>query len=253
MNCHLRLDCLRACPYDNLGLLSRLPGSELWVDPVRSGIGRFSERSDLAALIVLFAFGALLNAFGMISPVYRLQSWLASLLSTRSEALVLGILFIVAVAVVPTVLLVCASVVTRMATRRREGLLALITRYAYGLVPVGFGVWVAHFSFHFLTDALTIVPVLQNALMELGWRSSRQPRWDLGPVVPTAWLFPLEVGFMALGWLGSVLVTYRVAERENPDRPWQSFLPWAGLLLLLLAAGIWLMSQPMEMRGTFFE
>jgi polyferredoxin len=41
MNCHLRFDCLRACPYDNVGILARLPGSELWVDPVRAAVGRF--------------------------------------------------------------------------------------------------------------------------------------------------------------------------------------------------------------------
>jgi polyferredoxin len=51
MNCHWRLDCLRACPHDNVGILPRLPGSELWVDPVRSGIGRLSRRTDIAFLI----------------------------------------------------------------------------------------------------------------------------------------------------------------------------------------------------------
>jgi hypothetical protein len=29
------------------------------------------------------------------------------------------------------------------------------------------------------------------------------------------------------------------------------FAPWAVLLALLFAAAIWLMGQPMEMRGTF--
>ena len=102
-----------------------------------------------------------------------------------------------------------------------------------------------------MTGVLTIVPVTQNVLMDLGWLDLDIPRWDLGPIVPIPWLFPLEVGFMGLGWFGSLLVTWRIAERESPDRPWQAFLPWAGLLLLL--TGVWLMSQPMEMRGTFFE
>jgi hypothetical protein len=33
---------------------------------------------------------------------------------------------------------------------------------------------------------------------------------------------------------------------------WGAFLPWAVLLSLLFAAAIWLMGQPMEMRGTLF-
>lgn len=253
MNCHFRLDCLRACPYDNVGIVPRLPASELWIDPVRSGVGRFSQRTDLAALVVVLTFGALLNAFGMISPIYELEAWLASLLSTRSEALVLGIIFAVGLAVIPAVLLALAAWLTRRLTGTREWLLSLITCYAYSLVPVGFGVWLAHFLFHFLTGVLTIVPVVQSLFLDMGWRVLGTPRWDLGPLVPKVWLFPLEVGFMALGWLGSLLVAYRIAERENLHRPWRAFLPWAGLLLLLLLAGMWLMAQPMEMRGTFFE
>jgi len=253
MNCHFRFDCLRACPYDNVGLLSRLPGSELWLDPARSAVGRFSQRPDLAALAVVFTFGALLNAFGMVTPVYQVEAWMADLLSTGSEALVLGILFVAALLVAPSLLLAVTGALTRWCTGSRETILSLATGYAYGLVPVGLGVWAAHFSFHFLTGALTIVPLVQSMLVNAGWSAAGPPRWDLGPIVPPAWLFPLEVGVMGLGWLGSLLVTYRIAEREHPDRPWRSFLPWAGLLVLLLAAGIWLMAQPMEMRGTFLE
>lgn len=258
MNCHLRLDCLRACPHDNVGILARLPGSELWVDPIRSVVGRFSRRTDLAVLVSVLTFGALLNAFGMISPVYALEQWLATLLSTRSEAVVLGILFVLGLGAIPALLLGLTAGLARWWTGTQEGMpksgpLSLVTRYAYSLVPVGFGVWLAHFLFHFLTGALTIVPVVQSLLMDLGWLALEMPRWDLGPIVPRAWLFPLEVGFMGLGWLGSLLVAYRIAEREHPRHVWRAFLPWAGLLLLLLLAGIWLMSQPMEMRGTVFE
>ncbi|MCP4537909.1 MAG: 4Fe-4S binding protein [Chloroflexi bacterium] len=253
MNCHWRLDCLRACPHDNVGILPRLPGSELWVDPVRSGIGRLSRRTDIAFLVLLLVFGALLNAFGMISPVYALQAWLADLLSTNSEALVLGILFVVGLGVIPALLLGLTAWLARWWADSQERLVSLVIRYAYGLVPLGFGVWTAHFLFHFLTGVLTIVPVMQSVLMDLEWLVLDMPRWDLGPIVPTPWLFPLEVGFMGLGWFGSLLTTYRIAERESPDRPWRAFLPWAGLLLLLLLTGVWLMSQPMEMRGTMFE
>jgi hypothetical protein len=66
-----------------------------------------------------------------------------------------------------------------------------------------------------------------------------------------AWLFPLEVGFLGLGFLGSLLVAYRLAAEDAPGRPWRAFLPWAGLLLLLLLAAVWLMAQPMEMRAMF--
>ncbi len=56
MDCTFCLDCVHACPHDNVGILSRLPGSELLTDPLRSGIGYFSKRKDLAALAIVFTF-----------------------------------------------------------------------------------------------------------------------------------------------------------------------------------------------------
>ena len=66
MDCTFCLDCVHACPHENIGVTSRLPASELMVDPIRSGIGYFSQRKDIAALAVVFTFGALVNAFGMV-------------------------------------------------------------------------------------------------------------------------------------------------------------------------------------------
>jgi hypothetical protein len=96
------------------------------------------------------------------------------------------------------------------------------------------------------------VPVVQSFVSDLaGTPLLGAPRWDLAALLPAAWLNPLELGFLGLGWFGSLLVAYRISEREAPERPWRAFVPWAVLLTLLLIAGIWLMGQPMEMRGTF--
>jgi len=64
-------------------------------------------------------------------------------------------------------------------------------------------------------------------------------------------LAPLQQLFIGVGWLLSLLVVYRLAVDDAPKRVWQAFLPWAVLLLLLVSAANWLMSQPMEMRGSF--
>ena len=59
MDCTFCLDCVHACPHENVGILVGLPGKELWEDPVRSGIGRFWKRPDLALLVLVLVFGAL--------------------------------------------------------------------------------------------------------------------------------------------------------------------------------------------------
>src|SRR5262249_13126171 len=54
------LEWVMASPTDNIGFLGGAPAEELTEDPRRSGIGFFSRRRDLAALAIVFTFGALL-------------------------------------------------------------------------------------------------------------------------------------------------------------------------------------------------
>ena len=109
MDCTFCLDCVQACPHDNVGIMSRVPAKELTLDPRRSGIGLFSRRKDLATLAIVFSFGALLNAFGMVTPVYTLQGFLAGILGVRQEAPLLGVIFMLFLVVEPVLLLGLAA------------------------------------------------------------------------------------------------------------------------------------------------
>lgn len=250
LDCTFCLDCVHACPHDNIGLRSRLPGSELWTDSARSGLGKPLERRDLAALVLVFTFGALLNAFGMVSPVYAVQAWLSRLLGTTSRLPILGILFAVLLVVEPVVLLGLAAWWSRRAAKLRRSLLALATRYAFSLVPLGMGIWSAHYAFHFLTGILTVVPVTQNALKEMDWPILGGPNWRWTGL-PAGSVYLVELGLLGLGLLGSWVVAVRLARQDHPQAPWRVHLPWLILHALLTAAAVWLLAQPMEMRGTF--
>jgi hypothetical protein len=249
LDCTFCLDCVHACPHDNVGLVARLPGAELGIEGTRSGIGDPHRRLDLAALFALFTFGALLNAFGMVSPVYALLSWLSQVTGLTGRGPLLGLLFVAGLVVEPLVLLGLAAWLTRRLTGGKESLLALVTRNAASLVPLGFGIWLAHYGFHFFTGILTVVPVTQSAAGDLGL-SLGEPRWRWTGL-PARAVFPLELGFLGLGLIGSLLVAWRLASRHHPTAPGRAFAPWAGLHLVLWVAAIWLLSQPMEMRGTF--
>ncbi|MGH9372257.1 MAG: 4Fe-4S binding protein, partial [Vicinamibacterales bacterium] len=52
LDCTFCLDCVQACPHDNIMLASRAPGAELAETRRRSGIGRLAQRPDIAALAV---------------------------------------------------------------------------------------------------------------------------------------------------------------------------------------------------------
>lgn len=251
LDCTFCMDCARACPHDNVALASRLPGAELVADPRRSGIGRLSKRPDLAAFGVVFMFGALVNAFGMVSPVYAFKSWLSQRLGLHSEVSQLGFIFFVGLVLEPLVLLTLAAQATRLLTGNGKPLLQTVVRYAYSIVPLGFAMWLSHYSFHFLTGLWTFIPVTQNALWKLGWPVLGMPQWQLGGL-PQAQVHVVEMSFLGLGVLGSLGVGYRIAREESPSRAVLAFAPWALLTLILWLSALWLLAQPMEMRATMF-
>jgi hypothetical protein len=248
MDCTFCLDCVHACPHENIGVSSRLPASELMIDPIRSGIGYFSQRKDIAALAIVFCFGALLNAFGMVSPVYALEAWLGRLLSVNHEAPLLAIIFAVFLIVAPGILLAAAAWLTQVLSGTKSRLVPLAVRYSYALVPLGFGMWLAHYSFHFLTGILTIVPVTQSALASVGVHYFGVPQWTWTGL-PVRMVRPIELGFLLLGFVGSLLVAHHLSEEDSALNPMRAFLPWAAVSLLLVTASVWLMFQPMEMRA----
>ena len=169
LDCTFCLDCVHACPHDNIAIATRVPGAELTETRRRSGVGRLARRSDIAALVVVFVFGALMNAFGMVSPVYELEQWLSSGIGRMAGASS-------APEWVDALDPVCRSIgyrARRAVVRRRvahsaacrqyrtESIGRTAVNYTFALVPFGFGMWLAHYGFHLLTGALTVVPVVR--------------------------------------------------------------------------------------------
>src|SRR6185436_15682240 len=124
-------------------------------------------------------------------------------------------------------------------------LLSIAVRYAYSLAPLGFGIWLAHFGFHFFTGLFTLIPVTQSAVGVLG-----EPHWGVPGLAPNL-VQVFEFGFITLGLLGSLLVSYAIATSEEV-RPLRVFMVWAALSIIIAIGAFWLMSQPMEMRAVVF-
>jgi hypothetical protein len=207
--------------------------------------------------VIVFTFGALLNAFGMVSPVYAVEAWLGRVLHVAHEAPVLGLIFAFFLIVQPVLLLGVAawlmrSWVGKAWAKGRRPFLPLIVRYTYGLIPLGFGMWLAHYGFHFLTGLYTVIPVTQSALASLGWPILGEPRWTLTGL-PSNIVQVVELGFLALGFAGSLLVIHSLAEEDAPEKSMRAFVPWAAVSTLLWIASMWLIFQPMEMRATFMS
>ncbi len=240
MDCTLCLDCARACPHNNVGLFVRSPGKEV-TQPQRA-------TWDRSMLYIALAFMALTNAFGMVPPVYGLLETVGgalSLFGPATEAITLLVVFGVGNLVLPLLLALSAAWLTLHLTRSKLSLREVVGAYAPAFVPLGFGVWLSHYLFHFLIGVWTIIPVAQEFF------GMANPAYALGGVPPNSpALGIIETIALVGGFAASLYVAQRASLRLFKRQSLIAFIPWAFLLLLMMLFGRWVMGLPMEMRGT---
>jgi cytochrome c oxidase assembly factor CtaG len=251
MDCTFCLDCLHACPHDNVGIIVSTPGAELWHDPPRSGLGRFGKRGDLAALVVVLTFGAFANAAGMVGPVTDWQTWLESQGGRQLLFWMTTACYALALIVLPLCLVGSAAWLSRSWAGLPLNWREVATRSVYALVPLGFAMWLSHYSFHFLAGYDAVIPAAQRFAAGFG-ANFGTPDWTCACCRPVQdWLPRLEILVLDVGFLLSLYSTYRIALSMTADLSHvvRALLPWAVLLLLLFALGVWIVLQPMQMRG----
>jgi hypothetical protein len=253
LDCTFCLDCVHACPHDNVAMATRLPGLELADSRRRSGIGWLSRRRDVAALALVFVFGGLINALGMTAPARTMEQGLAGFLGARSEGPVLAALFAIVLVVIPILLTTGAGVLTAwLAGERLSAVSGIVIAYSYAMIPLGVGMWLAHYGFHWLTGVLTVIPVVQSAVIDaVGWAALGAPLWQLTGMRPGL-VFPIEVGVILIGAFGSIALAYLISERDRQQRAVAATLPWAFVTAAITAAAIWITTQPMDMRAVAF-
>lgn len=254
LDCTACLDCARACPHDNVAWQTRPLGAEL------TRPDAWPRRYDIALLVIALAFMGLVNAFGMVPPVYDLMAGIASALNLPAlgwtdaaiEAVALGAIFIVGALIVPTLAAITAAALARRLTGtvKRDSLRVALTSFAPAFVPIGLGLWAAHYGFHFLIGVLAIVPAFQQFLLDHGIGLLGTPDWSLTGISDLTVVGLIQTIALLAGFAGSLWIAQRTAQRMYRRQATIGLLPWALLLLAMMLAGLWLFSQPMEMRGT---
>jgi len=215
-DCTFCLDCVQACPQQNVGILQAVPGRALLANHHASGIGRLNRRWDVAAIVLILVFAAFLNAAGMTAPIMVwMHQWHARL-QLSSMVPIVTVMYAVGLLVVPVTLVAACGWISRLGLQTTWK--DVTCGFTLALIPVGFSMWLAHFSNHLFT---------------------------------TAWISSLELCFLDLGLLLTLYTVWRVARRlATGDRmALAAMSPWAVLAGALYSAGVWIVFQPMQMRG----
>ncbi len=240
LDCTFCLDCVRACPHDNASLFIRQPGREL-TQPES-----WAKRWDLSLLVICLAFMGVTNAFGMVPPIYELQAWMIRNLGFQNELPMLVIIFGVGNLLLPLVATVITAGLSKVFADSDFSVREITAAFAPAFVPVGFAIWFAHYSFHFLIAPFSIFPVFQEFLGQSGNWAAFSGAVDLQVIGL------LQMVVLVGGFLWSMVLAQRAALRLYQRAGLPGLLPWALLLLLLMLAALNIFSMPMEMRGTNF-
>jgi cytochrome c oxidase assembly factor CtaG/ferredoxin len=268
LDCTFCLDCVQACPHENVGVIAVMPTKSLWRDGPRSGVGRLSRRFDYAALAIVLVCGAFANAAGMVGPVVDGQRKISEAFGFSSTFFVTTFFYVLCLFVLPAICIAVATTASRWLGLPKMSRLGVcnqtlretVGHFAWSLAPLGFAMWMAHYCFHFFTSFDAVVPVTQQFASRFGMASLGPPNWVCSCCRGAPdWLLKAELLMLDVGLLASLYAAWRISwglvspqADSHRDVRWQALkaaAPWMVLLVTLFALGVWILLQPMQMRG----
>jgi hypothetical protein len=178
----------------------------------------------------------------MVSPVMMMEHRWHARLGPHMMPAVVGVFTVLGLAVVPALGIGACAALNGIVSRSLP-LREMIRRFSLALVPVGIGMWAAHLLYHFSTGWGSALSSVERAM---GGAIA-------APIMPTVpnWLIPTQVLLLDLGVLLTLYVLWRLSIQYSGQvkRALAVVGPWAALACVLYGTGVWILFQPMQMRG----
>lgn len=255
MDCTFCLDCVHACPNDNVGWIRSNPLPVVASAPLALTAARTTllSRLDVAVLMVLLSFAAFANAAAMVEPVMEAESIIARGVEIHSPLVMVSFYCLASLVVVPALLVATTAMASRGLGRTNDRVTDIVIRFAPALVPMGFAMWLAHYLFHLVTGWRSAIPAAQRFAADVGVSAFGLPSWSFACCESApSWLLPLEITILNVGLLASLYVACWKggSRRLHAERRTGASVPWAILIVALYLLGLWILFQPMQMRGT---
>jgi cytochrome c oxidase assembly factor CtaG/ferredoxin len=251
MDCTFCLDCVHACPHENVSLLASFPGSQLVrLERSKKRRSRFFRRFDIAVLIFLLVFAAFINAGGMVVSVQAWERSLQARIGLASMQPIISVLYLLSMVLIPVLLVAFCVCLIKTFGGIRLSSRETVTTFAPAFVPLGFSMWLIHFCYHLLSGQ-TALPVIQRAAMDMGLTIFGAPDWSLSSMSLFSWQPSVELLLLDSGLLFTLYIGWRIASRFRLTFAHTLRLnaPWAFLAVVLYSVGLWIIFQPMQMRG----
>ncbi len=231
-NCNICASCIKNCPNDSIQLTLRPPTKELWFIHKPK-----IEEAFLSVVIMGIVF---VQNVTMLKVWSAIQAWLEHVTGTQSYYVNFSITFLVSI-LIPISLLGLASLVAQKVNG--ESLLLNFTRFGYAIIVLDMAGHIAHNLFHLLAEGKSVIFTGMSLVgMSMGH--------ELSPAILSPEIIQiLQFGLIALGFIGSLYVVYRIARANHPKgKAWETFAPYAALMVIFGVINIWMFALPMVMR-----
>lgn len=231
-NCNLCAACIKTCPNGSIQITLQTPTKELWF--IRKAK---VEEAFLAVVIMGIVF---------VQNITMLEGWppllaaLQQLTGTTSYYVNFTITFLIAMALPVSLLGVTAWVGRRL---NKRSLAENFAQFGYAVIPLDIAAHIGHNLFHLLAEGKAVAFTAMALFGQKGLPASPA-------LVGLQTIQVLQYGLIFIGIAASLYAAYRIAMQHDSatGKGWLSFLPYAGMIVLLGAANVWLFFLPMAMR-----
>ena len=217
--CGLCMECIRACPHDNIAINLR---------PFAGDLAKPSARLDEALKAFIMLGSAIVYAAVLLGPWGALKN-AAYHVGTLNWFLYAAIFLAVILILLPGLFALCA-----LPARDAHAFKARFARLSSVLIPLGLMFWIA-FSLSFvLTNATFILASLSDPL-GLGWNLFRTADIPWQPLLASL-VAPVQTLVLVGGLIWALRIAHRLAARLHASR-----LPISAFCLSLTFVMMWLL------------
>ncbi len=232
--CGMCMECFKSCPHDNMGLFLRPPGSDLLVDTRREPKGLDEAWKAFIMLGIAMAFYLTFQGpWGFIKDMVRAKT-LSGYFGFISIHAVFNLV------VVPGIFLVFAYLSKVFSGNREVALKTVFINFAYTLVPLGLGVWIAFSLGIILPNGSYILHIISDPFA-WGWNLFGTANFPWTPVFTGA-LGYLQGATLAIFYLFSLEYGYKLSKKVYADEQQakRGWIPICVFLTLVTLAFLWL-------------
>jgi hypothetical protein len=237
------LECVQACPRDNLALNLRPWGSDL--------VAEGKPRSDEAYLALFMLSMTGFHGLTM-TPVWQrlVEGFREQVNAGRIAGFTAGM---AAIILLPVALYAFLVAVSRWIGNRHAvkplTYKGTFIRYAYALLPIALFYHIAHNLEHLLMEGPKVLALISDPC-GWSWNLFGTAGWNMPPLISLDKLWIAQVALVLVGHVYSLWVAQKTSRRlfGTARAAFWSQLPMLAGMIAFSVFSLWLLKQPMEMR-----